>query len=43
VIVGSRLVRAVGEAAGPEAAASAVTAFLRASRDAMAAAGSPTP
>jgi tryptophan synthase alpha chain len=43
VIVGSRLVRAVGEADGPEAAAAAAAEFLRASRDAMAAAGSPTP
>ncbi len=36
VIVGSRLVRAAGEAGGPEAAAEAVGAFLRDSRAALA-------
>jgi tryptophan synthase alpha chain len=36
VIVGSRLVRAAGEAAGPQAAADAVGAFLRDSRAALA-------
>src|SRR3954468_964996 len=35
VIVGTRLVRAAGEAAGPEAAVGAVTEFLRAARNAM--------
>jgi tryptophan synthase alpha chain len=35
VIVGSRLVRAAGEAEGPEAAAEAVSAFLRDSRAAL--------
>lgn len=36
VIVGSRLVRAAGEAGGPDAAAAAVVAFLRDSRAALA-------
>jgi tryptophan synthase alpha chain len=36
VIVGSRLVRAAGEASGPDAAAAAVGAFLRDSRAALA-------
>jgi tryptophan synthase alpha subunit len=36
VIVGSRLVRAAGEAGGPGAAAEAVGAFLRDSRAALA-------
>jgi tryptophan synthase alpha chain len=35
VIVGTRLVRAAGEAAGSESAVSAVTEFLRAARNAM--------
>ena len=42
VIVGTRLVRAAGEAGGPEEAAAAAAAFIRESREAMAAAGSPT-
>jgi tryptophan synthase alpha chain len=36
VIIGSRLVRAAGEAAGPEAAAEAVGSFLRETRVALA-------
>jgi tryptophan synthase alpha chain len=36
VIVGSRLVRAAGEAEGPEAAGEAVASFLRESRAALA-------
>ena len=36
VIVGSRLVRAAGEAGSPEAAADAVSAFLSETRDALA-------
>ena len=35
VIIGSRLVRAAGEAGSPEAAADAVGAFLRETRDAL--------
>ncbi len=42
VIVGSRLVRAVGEAAGPREAAEAAAAFIRAAIAAMSAAGSAT-
>ncbi len=36
VIIGSRLVRAAGEAGGPDAAAEAVGTFLRDSRAALA-------
>jgi tryptophan synthase alpha chain len=36
VIIGSRLVRAAGEAGSPQAAADAVAAFLRETRDALA-------
>lgn len=41
VIVGTRLVRAVGEADGAEAAAAAVSEFIRAAREAMTSAGGP--
>jgi tryptophan synthase alpha chain len=41
VIVGTRLVRAVAEEAGPAASAAAVSEFIRASREAMASAGGP--
>ena len=41
VIVGTRLVRAVAEADGPEGSAVAVSEFVRAAREAMAGAGGP--
>jgi tryptophan synthase alpha chain len=41
VIVGTRLVRAVAEAEGPEASAAAVGEFIRAAREAMTSAGGP--
>jgi tryptophan synthase alpha chain len=41
VIIGTRLVRAVAEADGAEAAAAAVGEFIRAAREAMASAGGP--